>query len=66
MNDITDGSHGAGKTTRLVKETEKFNVDHARMDIIGKMNLYGDEFPELKNELFYYNKKLKCFTSKKK
>jgi len=65
MNDIIDGSHGVGKMTRILKEAV-FNVDHARMDIIGKMNLYSDEFPELKKEIFYYNSKLKCFTSKKK
>ena len=48
----------------LAMSTTKFNIDHARMDIIGKLNRYGDEFPELKKEIFYYDKELKCFTTK--
>lgn len=42
----------------------EFTIDHARMEIIGKLNRWGDDFPELKKEIFYYDEKLKCFNSK--
>lgn len=44
----------------------EFTIDHARKEIIGALNRYGDEFPELKEEIFYYNKILKCFIAEKK
>ena len=44
----------------------EYKIDNARMDIIGKLNRCGDEFPELKKEVFYYDEKLKCFTNKLK
>jgi len=43
----------------------EFTIDHARMGIITKLNRYGDDFSELKKEIFYYDEKLKCFTTKK-
>lgn len=49
--------------------TEKktgWNIDHARMQIIGNLNRNSNDFPELKKEVFYYDKTLECFTSKLK
>ena len=40
----------------------EFTIDYARADIIGTLNRHGDEFPELKKEIFYYDEELKCFT----
>lgn len=44
----------------------EWNANHARMQIIGNLNRNSDDFPELRNEIFYYDKMLKCFASKKR
>jgi len=43
----------------------EFTIDHARMEIITKLNRYGDDFPELKKEIFYYDELLRCYMSKR-
>jgi hypothetical protein len=43
----------------------EWNVNNARMQIMESLNRNSDDFPELRNEIFYYDKMLKCFTSKK-
>ena len=42
----------------------EFTVDHARREIIISLNRYGDEFPDLKKEIFYYNEKIGTFTTR--
>ena len=40
-----------------------WTIDNRRHEIISKLNCGGDEFKELKKESFFYDKKLKCWTS---
>ena len=42
----------------------EFDIEHARMQIIATMNRLMMEFSELEKEIFYYDKKLCCVTSK--
>ena len=42
----------------------KFTIDLRRLGIIAQLNRGGDEFEDLKKEVFYYDKKLKCWLSK--
>ena len=44
----------------------KFTIDHSRMGIISALNRESDKFKELKDEIFYYDKLLKCWTTKEK
>ena len=41
-----------------------WTIDHARLQIIGNLNRNANMFPDLKKEIFYYDKRLRCFTSK--
>jgi len=42
-----------------------FTIDHSRMGIISALYNAGEEFNDLKEEVFYYNKSLECWTTKK-
>ena len=44
----------------------KCTIDFGRIEIITLLNRRSDEFERLKNEVFYYNKRLKCWLSRKK
>jgi len=39
-------------------------IDHARLEIVSLLNRRGDEFEDLKKEIFSYNEKFKCWESK--
>lgn len=37
------------------------NIDIARREIISVLNRWSDEFPEIKDDVFHYDKLLECF-----
>lgn len=44
----------------------EFGFTNARMEVIIALNRYSDEFPQLKDEIYYYDDILKCWTVKEK
>ena len=39
-------------------------IENRRSQVLELLNRVGDEFPLLKKEEYYYNEKLKCWTTK--
>ncbi len=50
---------------KFASATPIWTIDHRRMEIIEAVNRGMDEFSELKKEIFYWDNKLKCATTKK-
>ena len=44
--------------------TPLWTIGYRRMEIVEALNRGMDEFPELKKEMFYWDNKLKCVTTK--
>ncbi len=39
---------------------------HREKEILGQLNRGSDEFPDIKNFVFYYDEKIKCWLMKHK
>ena len=40
------------------------NLSEARAALIGYLNSYSDQYPELKKDEYYFNENLGCWTTK--